>query len=322
MAGKITDLSAIGSIDRTADLLEIVDVSGNTSNKVTVNNLIGISGGSVLSTTDTQTVQNKTLDNTNTITLKDSLLTLQDNSDITKQAQFQLSGITAGQTRVYTLPDATGTLMDLATAQTATNKTFTAPAINGGTIDNATVTVDAISGHTTPTTGTVYGITVTLGTIGSAALATGAVTASKIGTDASFASTSYVPTITGFTTGTGSVFGNYQQIGKLVTGRAGFVFGASGSAVTGAITISLPVTSVAYTANREYLGSGIAYDDSVAAAAGTFFVAALWASTTTMNVWSQNAASTVLVTSAISSTSPMTWASGDTLSVAFRYEAA
>lgn len=134
MAGKITDLTSIGAVDRSADLLEIVDISAGSSNKVTPNNLIGISGGSVLSTTDTQAVDNKTISNTNTIAIKDSLFTLQDNSDITKQAQFQLSSITTATTRTYTLPDASSTLMDLSTAQTATNKTLTNPVITLPTI--------------------------------------------------------------------------------------------------------------------------------------------------------------------------------------------
>lgn len=318
MSGKITDLTAIPAIDRTADLLEIVDISANASYKVTANNLIGISGGSALSTTDTQAVQNKTLDNTNTITVKDTLFTLQDDGDATKQAKFQLSGFTTSSTRTFTLPDATGTITTIAATQTLTNKTLTSPTINGGTIDNATVTVDAVAGHTVANTGTVYGISVTTGTIGSAALATGAVTATKIGTDSSFATTAYTPTITNFTTGNGSVSGSYYQLGKQVFGRAAFAFGST-SAVGGAITITLPVTSVAYTADREMIGYGVAYDDSGTAA---YPMVALWASTTTLKVWSQNAAGTSLVAAALSSTVPMTWATSDTLTVEFRFEAA
>ncbi len=159
-------------------MLEIAAVVANISYKVTPNNLMGISGGSALSTTDTQAVQNKTLDNTNTITVKAANLTIQDGSDATKQAQFVASGITAGQTRSYTLPDASTTLVGTGTTQTLTAKTLTSPSITGGTIDNTTVTVDSIAGHTASTTGTIYGISVASGVItqansvGAAALAT------------------------------------------------------------------------------------------------------------------------------------------------------
>lgn len=199
-SGLITDLSVIGTIDRTADVLEIVDVSANTSFKVTVNNLVGISGGSVVSTTDSQTLSNKILGNSNQITVLDGNFILQDNVDPTKQVQFQLSGNTTGTTRVYSFPDATGTLMDLASAQTASNKTFTSPTLTAPTITNATLSANTITGFTTSNTGNIYGIAVTAGQItgantigtgaiaagavGSAALATNAVQASQIATNA------------------------------------------------------------------------------------------------------------------------------------------
>lgn len=66
---------------------------------------------SFLGQTSAQTVSNKTLDNSNIITLRDDRFTLQDSADTTKQAVFQLSGITTATTRTYTVPDADGTLL-------------------------------------------------------------------------------------------------------------------------------------------------------------------------------------------------------------------
>ncbi len=59
-----------------------------------------------------------------TITSLDSNTTIQDNADPTKQMQFELSGITGGQTSVLTVPDADGTLTLNAATQTLTNKTI------------------------------------------------------------------------------------------------------------------------------------------------------------------------------------------------------
>lgn len=70
------------------------------------------------------TLTNHTLDNTNTLTVKDANLTIQDDGDITKQAKFQASGISAGQTRTFTLPDASTTLVGNDTAQALTVKTL------------------------------------------------------------------------------------------------------------------------------------------------------------------------------------------------------
>lgn len=70
----------------------------------------------------TATLSNKTLDNSSTITLKDNKFTLQDDSDTTKQIQFQLSGITTATTRTITVPNASGTMLLRSDTATVQNK--------------------------------------------------------------------------------------------------------------------------------------------------------------------------------------------------------
>lgn len=103
-------------------------------------------GGVAVTTGGVQTLSNKTLDNSNTVTLKDTLFTLQDDGDTTKQLQFQLSGITTATTRTLTVPDTSDTIVTLAATQTLTNKTLTSPTLttpvlgtpSSGTLTNCT----------------------------------------------------------------------------------------------------------------------------------------------------------------------------------------
>lgn len=162
MAGKIseqTNMNGVASIDRAADFIEITDSSGPTTYKATPNFILGFTGGSPVSTTDTQTLTNKIFTsptiNTPTITVNDDSLTIQDNLDTTKKAQFQLSGITTGTTRTYTLPNVNDTLVSLTASQTLTNKILTAP-----TITNPTLTVDAINEFTAANGVTIAGLNI------------------------------------------------------------------------------------------------------------------------------------------------------------------
>jgi microcystin-dependent protein len=87
-----------------------------------------------------QSLKNKTLDNTNTVTLYDNKFTLQDDAAPAKQAQFDASGITNGQTRILALPDANDTLAVLNLAQTVKNKTI--DDTNNITIKDANLTIE------------------------------------------------------------------------------------------------------------------------------------------------------------------------------------
>lgn len=189
MAGKITDLTLYSNPDSVLDVIEIVDVTNNASKKINRNNFLKITG-SPLGNTDTQTIQNKTVDNTNAITVKDGSFALNNTSDVTKVGVFSLSGNTTGTTRTYTLPNVTDTLVSLTATQSLTNKTITSPTITGGTLDNTTVTVDSVAGHTSSTSGTFYGISVasgiitSTGSIGSGANVTNGVQAAALATNA------------------------------------------------------------------------------------------------------------------------------------------
>lgn len=92
--------------------------------------------------TQAQTLTNKTLTspviNLGTISARDTQLSIVDNSDTSKQINFELSGITTATARVLTVPDANTTIVGTDTTQTLTNKTLTSPTI---TVNDAALTI-------------------------------------------------------------------------------------------------------------------------------------------------------------------------------------
>ena len=70
-------------------------------------------------------------------------VTITDGTDLTKKVDFNVSGVTTGNTRVLTTPDFDGTIATLAGTETLTNKTLTSPTLTApalGTPASGTLT--------------------------------------------------------------------------------------------------------------------------------------------------------------------------------------
>lgn len=317
----IDDLPQAGTIDAIADWLPIWTDNISETQKINRNTLLGITGNPI-GTTDLQTLSNKTLGNTNTVSLKDTLFTLQDDSDTTKQAKFQLSGITSATTRTYTLPNASSTLADIATAQTFTNKTLTSPTITGGTIDNSTITVDSIAGHSTSTIVTVGGVQMNNGTIGTsnavitASIADSAVTPAKLvaGTGSSWVWSSFTPTWANLTIGNGTQTGKWSQIGKLVVVYTYTTFGTTTTMGTN------PILTLPTTASSSYaVGDAIGFAQSVDTGTASYIGQAVISSTTTVAAEAWDSSGATVKATTITASVPFSWGTGSVLQMQFYY---
>lgn len=262
-----TPLPVASTIDGANDLLAIYTASATATQAISRNTLLGVTGQPA-DISSTQTLSNKTLGNSNSITVKDGNLTLQNSSSTTKQAQFSLASITAGQTRTFTLPDVSDTVVTLTATQTLTNKTLTAPTINNGTIttptiNNPTLNVDSISGFSSAnivtianllinngvlqTANSVKSTNLQSGAVTSTALASGAVTNAAIASSAvqyaNLLSTIFSGQITA-TTNSGSAGGtlNYVNLGgiKVAWGITAAQTYAAGPAQLPNVFVNLP----------------------------------------------------------------------------------
>jgi len=129
---------------------------------------------------------------------------------------------------------------------------------------------------------------------------------------------SYSPTWTNVTVGNGTVTAKYLQIGKLVLVHIIFTLGST-SAVSGDITITLPVTAAAATGNLIGLGRARYFDTSANAA---FDGDVHDTSTTTAMLRINKVDGTYSQAALASSTVPFTWATGYAITAQFWYEAA
>lgn len=322
--GAYTGYDAALSVDAAADYL-LIQQTGGVYKKVNRNTLLGVSGTPAdLSTA--QTFTNKTLGITNIVTLRGDRFILQDVSDATKQAVFSMGGITSGQTRTYTLPNSTSTLVDLVTAQTLTNKTLTSPTISGGTISNTTISVNSISEFTAANGVTIDSLNIkdgklnTNNSVVTANITDAAVTPAKLvaGTGSSWAWSTWSPTWTNVTTTGSTTAAYYIQIGKTVFWRLMFTFGAA-TAFTGEPRFTLPVTSLsAAYADSAQVGFGSAIDTGAAA----YGIIAFYVNTTTVGLRTFGAAGTYINQVSLSATVPFAFASGDSVQLQGFYEVA
>lgn len=323
----ISALPAAISIDGSGDYFPIDTATPNATNKINRNTFLGVSGQPADIST-TQNLTNKTLNNTNTITVRDDRFTLQDNLDTTKQAVFQLSGITTATTRTYTLPNASITVVGTDATQVLTNKTITAPAITGGTIDNSTVTVDAIAGHTSATVVTVAGLQINAGVLATnnsvvtANITDSAVTPAKLqaGTGTGWTWQTWTPTWTNLTVGNGTIVARYNQTGKTVNAHIELTFGSTTS-ISGQVDFTLPITASSTYLGNNQIGTGSLEDFGITIY-DPWIITSGGSPTTKCVIHVKNAAGTYVSFTALSSTIPFTWGNGDIIHVNIKYEAA
>lgn len=137
-----------------------------------------------------------------------------------------------------------------------------------------------------------------------------------IGIDNDHTWSSYVPVFTGLTVGNGTLTAQWIRTGKLIHVRIHLTLGST-SSVAGAVTITLPITAVAYpgAAGITAIGMVRLFDGTNA-----FEGPALMFSTTTIRLGVYDSSGTYLKAMDITNAVPFGWASTHQLSAQFSYE--
>ena len=128
---------------------------------------------------------------------------------------------------------------------------------------------------------------------------------------------SYTPTFTGFTLGNGTLSASYSRIGDNVFVRAAIGLGST-SSVTGAMTISNPVTNSS--ADYTFIGTAALWAFGTS---GQLIMGTIWETATgSSTIFAQNSSATYLGVTDLSATAPFTWATGNFMRFQFSYRAA
>lgn len=132
--------------------------------------------------------------------------------------------------------------------------------------------------------------------------------------------TSWTPTFTNLTIGSGTLVSRYTQIGKKIDFRIALTFAADTS-IAGDVAFTLPVTGITGMIAREPIGMATLYDSGTAVYEG-MVILDLTNPTTKALIRTYNVASTYPAIAALSSLIPHGWAVNDAIYLYGTYEAA
>ena len=141
--------TGVANIGKTITLGGNLEISGAYATTLTVTGATTVTlptTGTLATLAGTESLSNKTiaspvfsgtasgtytLGGTPTLTIADNTFTVSGSADTTKKIAFEVDGVTTGTTRTLTVQDSSDTLVGRATTDTLTNKTLTAPVLNG-----------------------------------------------------------------------------------------------------------------------------------------------------------------------------------------------